>query len=116
MNVVILTGNLTRDPIVTKTSAGVPCASGSIAVKRDYKNQNGDYETDFIDFVAYRAQAEYLAEYAKKGGRVEIHGSWRTRKFTDQSGNNRIANDVEVDAVTYFPKNENAIKGGKENV
>ncbi len=106
MNVVILTGNLTKDPTISKTNTGVSVASGSIAVRRDFKNAEGEYDVDYIDFVAYRAQAEYLAQYAKKGGRLEIHGSWRTRKFTDQQGNNRIAHDVQIESVFYLPKRE----------
>lgn len=106
MNVVLITGNLTKDPTITKTTAGITCVSGSVAVRRDYKNPNGEYDVDFIDFVAYRSVADYLGKYAHKGGRVEIKGRWRTRKFTDSDGNERRANDVEVEEAMFFPKHE----------
>ncbi len=105
MNIVCLTGNLVKDVELKKTTSGVSVVSGTIAVRRDYKNANGEYETDFIDFVCYRAQADYIAQYAHKGDRIELLGQWRNRKYQDSQGNNRQACDVAVNSISVMPKN-----------
>lgn len=104
MNKVILTGNLVRELELRKTPNGVSVANGTIAVKGDAKNQNGEYDTHFIDFVVWKHQADYLSQYAKKGDRLEIVGRWNTRTYTDQNGNNRKVDEVVIESASCFSK------------
>ena len=67
MNKAILVGRLTRDPELRTTANGVSVCSFSIAVNRRYKNAEGNYDADFINCVAWRQQAEFLAKYFTKG-------------------------------------------------
>ena len=67
MNKVLLTGRLVKDCELMKTDSGTSVTKNSVAVRRDFKNSNGEYDTDFIDFVAFGTTAEYLASYGKKG-------------------------------------------------
>lgn len=106
MNKVILTGNLCRDIEVNQTQSGKEVVSNSIAVKRDFKDADGNYQTDFINFVAWGNQATYLGDYAKKGDRMEIVGRWQVRSFEDQNGDKRTVNECVVESVSVFSKNE----------
>ena len=65
-NLVVLTGRLTADPELKTTPNGVSVTSFSIAVQRKQKNSNGEYETDFINIVAWRQTAEFITKYFKK--------------------------------------------------
>ena len=70
MNKVFLIGNLTRDPELTETASGVPVCHFAIAVNRNYSSQDGERQTDFFNCTAWRAMAETIARYTKKGKKV----------------------------------------------
>lgn len=105
MNKVILTGNLVRNPELKQTNSGKSVLTNVIAVKRDMKDENGEYPTDFIDFTAWGTQAEYVARYGHKGDRVELCGRWQQRKWQTQSGENRTANECQVEQISVFSRN-----------
>ena len=63
LNKVIITGRLTAKPELKKTATDVSVTSFSLAVQRNYKNGNGEYDTDFINFAAWRNQAEFICKY-----------------------------------------------------
>lgn len=110
MNKVILTGNLCQEIELKQSTGGKSVVTNSVAVKRDYKNANGKYESDFINIVVWNSSAEYLKKYAHKGDRVEIVGRWMVRKYKDQHGADRYVNECIVENVTVFnrqPKQEN---------
>ena len=109
MNKVILSGRIVRDIEVRKTDKSESVVSNSIAVSRDFKNAAGEYETDFINFVAWRQTADYLSKYAKKGDRAELVGRWQTRKYKNKDNVEVIVNEVIVESMTVFssqPKEE----------
>ena len=110
MNKVIITGRLCQDIELKQSAGGKSVLTNSVAVKRDYRNAQGEYDSDFINIVAWGAQAEYLSKYAHKGDRVEIVGRWEARKWQTQQGENRYSNECIVENVTAFnnqPKQEN---------
>jgi single-strand DNA-binding protein len=72
INSVCLVGRLTRDPELKYTGNNVAVASFSLAVNRNFKDANGERETDFINCVIWRQQAENLANWAKKGALIGI--------------------------------------------
>jgi len=100
MNKVILTGNLTHDIEVKATGNGKSVASGSIAVRREYKDPNGEYGTDFVNFVAWGYQADYLGQYARKGDRVEIVGRWQVRYYENDDGKKVRVDEVVIENVS----------------
>ena len=76
LNRIILMGRLTRDPELRHTQAGIPVASFSLAVDRDFKSRDGgERATDFIDIVVWRATAEFVAKYFTKGRMAVVEGS-----------------------------------------
>lgn len=104
MNKVILSGNLVRDIELRRSQSGEAVVSNAVAVRREFKNAGGDYDTDFINFVVWGKQAEYLNDYGKKGDRVELVGRWQTRKYTNKDGADVLVNEVVVESITVFSK------------
>lgn len=102
MNKVILTGNIVRDIEERQTQGGNSVVSNCIAVRRDFKNDKGEYDTDFINFVAWGVQATYLAKYAAKGDKAELVGRWQVRTYQDQYNNDRQVNEVVVESITAY--------------
>ena len=67
LNKIVVMGRLTRDPELRRTQSGLSVTSFSVACDRDFKNQSGEKETDFIDCVAWRNTAEFVCKYFSKG-------------------------------------------------
>ena len=102
MNRVMLQGRLVIDPELRQTASGVPVASFRIAVDRDFKNkETGEKETDFINVVAWRSTAEFIARSFTKGRMILVEGRLQIRKYTDKDGNNRTTAEVVADAVHF---------------
>ena len=89
MNKVVLIGRLTRDPELRYTSSNIPAASFSLAVNRQFQNQNGVREADFINIVMWRKQAETAKKYLTKGSLIAVEGRIQTRNYDGQDGRNR---------------------------
>ena len=84
INNVVLTGRLTKDVDLRYTSSGTAVGSFSIAVDRQFKNQQGEKETDFINCVIWRKSAENFANFTRKGSLVGIQGRIQTRNYENQ--------------------------------
>ena len=101
LNKIILMGRLTRDPELRRTQSGTAVTSFSLAVDRDYKAQDGEQETDFIDIVAWRSTAEFVSKYFSKGRMAVVDGRLQVRDWKDKDGNKRRSTEVLADSV-YF--------------
>ena len=101
LNKIILMGRLTRDPELRRTGSGTAVTSFSIAVDRDFKSQNGEKETDFIDVVAWRTTAEFVSKHFSKGRMAVVEGRLQIRDWTDKDGTKRRTAEVIADNV-YF--------------
>ena len=102
LNKVVLMGRIVRDPELRRTSNGTAVTSLTLAVERDFgKDENGKKVTDFIDVVAWRNTAEYVAKYFTKGSLAVAIGSLQIRNWTDKDGNNRRNAEVLAESV-YF--------------
>ncbi len=102
MNKVFLIGNLTRDPELTETASGVPVCHFSIAVNRNYSSQDGERQTDFFNCTAWRAMAESIARFTKKGKKVCVVGSIQLRNYEDNQGVKRTAVDIIAQDVEFL--------------
>ena len=112
LNHIAIMGRLTRDPELRRTGSGLPVASFTVAVDRDFgKNENGEKETDFIDCVAWRNTAEFVSKYATKGRMVAVSGRLQIRSWTDKDGNKRRTAEVVADNV-YFGDSRRDAEGG----
>lgn len=101
LNKIFIMGRLTRDPELRRTPGGTAVTSFSLAVDRDFKGQNGEKETDFIDVVAWRNTAEFVSKYFGKGRMAVVEGRLQIRDWKDKDGSNRRSAEVVADNV-YF--------------
>ena len=105
-NLVVLTGRLTADPELKTTPSGISVTSFSIAVERSYKSGE-ERQTDFINIVAWRQTAEFIAHYFTKGAMIGIEGSIQMRKYQDKDGNTRTVFEVVANNVQFvLPKKQ----------
>ena len=97
INNVVLVGRMTRDAELRYTPSNQAVATFTLAVNRNFKNQNGEREADFINCVIWRQQAENLANWAKKGTLVGITGRIQTRNYENQQGQRVYVTEVVAD-------------------
>ena len=102
LNRIILSGRLTRDPELRRTQGGIPVASFSLAVNRDFKDKaTGETPVDFIDIVAWRHTGEFAANYFAKGSMAVVEGRLQIRDWTDREGGRRRTAEVVASSI-YF--------------
>lgn len=97
INNVVLVGRMTRDAELRYTPSNQAVATFTLAVNRNFKNQNGEREADFINCVIWRQQAENLANWAKKGTLVGVTGRIQTRNYENQQGQRVYVTEVVAD-------------------
>lgn len=102
MNKVFLIGHLVKDPELRYTSSNIPVASFTLAVNRNFINQNGEKEVDFINIVAWKKQAENIHKYCFKGSKVAIDGRLQTRTYEDQNGQKRYVTEVVSENIEFL--------------
>ena len=94
INNVVLVGRLTRDPELKFTPNGAAVATFTLAVNRNFTNQSGQREADFINCVIWRKPAETLATYAKKGTLLGVTGRIQTRFYDNPQGQRVYVTEV----------------------
>ncbi len=102
MNRVILVGNLTKDPELATTNSGVSVCRFVLAVGRRFQNADGERETDFINIVVWRGQADNCHKYLKKGSKCGVVGTLQTRSYDAQDGTKRYITEVVADEVEFL--------------
>lgn len=115
-NLAIVTGRLVRDvelrwrqgPNGNRAFAGF-----SIACNRNYKNQNGERDADFIECTISGRQAENLANWTRKGSRITVVGSIKTRNYENQQGQRVYVTEIDVRDVEYLDPNPNSQQQGQ---
>ena len=100
LNSVIIMGRLTADPELRTTTSGLSVTSFTVAVDRNYKSGD-ERQTDFINCVAWRATADFVTRYFRKGQMIAVQGSLQVRNYEDKNGNKRTAYDVVADNVSF---------------
>lgn len=101
LNKIVIQGRLTKDPELRRTQSGTAVASATVAVDRDFKNQDGSRDTDFIPIVAWNGTGEMLAKYFSKGRMIVVEGRLQLRDWTDNDGNKRRTAEIVANSV-YF--------------
>lgn len=114
LNKIILMGRLARDPELRRTQSGKPVTSFTLAVDRDFKGQNGEKETDWIDVVAWNGTAELVSKYFSKGRVAVVCGRLQIRDWQDKEGNKRRSAEVIAENV-YFGDSKKDSDGGGNN-
>ena len=109
MNKVFLIGRLTRDPELRYTGSNTAVATFSLAVNRNFTNASGERETDFINIVVWRKQAENVKNYLSKGSKVAIDGHIQTRSYDDQNGIRKHITEVVAENVEFLDSRKSGL-------
>lgn len=113
MNYVIEIGNLTAKPELRHTQANDAVCNFTLAVQRRFKDKDGNRSADFINCVAWKATASYLAEYGDKGRKLAVVGELQTRSY-EKDGQKRTQTEVVVSQAEFVaPKAEGTPSGAK---
>ena len=114
INNVVLVGRMTRDAELKYTGNNIAVATFSLAVNRNFKDANSERETDFINCVIWRQQAENLANWAKKGALIGITGRIQTRSYENQQGQRVYVTEVVAENFQML-ESRAAREGGNAN-
>ena len=102
LNTITIAGRMVRDPELRRTNSGKAATSFTLAVDRDFKNQQtGEKEVDFLDCTAFGAAGENAAKYFRKGQMAIVTGRLQIRQYTDKNGQKRRQAEILVSNV-YF--------------
>ena len=115
MNRVMLIGRLTANPELRYTASNVPFARFSLAVNRAFSNGNGERQTDFLNIIVWRKQAENVCNYLNKGSLVSVEGRIQTGSYDDKDGNKRYTTDIVADSVQFL-ESKGQSNGSNDNV
>ena len=105
LNQIVLVGRLTRDISVYKSEKGKKVATISLAIPRSFKNMEGNYDTDFIDCIAFENIAENAAEYCGKGDIVGVKGRVQSRVLEKENEKVYLM-EIIAEKVTFLTSKE----------
>lgn len=111
LNQIIIVGRLVQTPEVVTTESGKHMTYITVAIPRSYKNENGEYETDFIDCVLWEAVAVNTSEYCQKGDVIGVKGRIQTSSYETEDGNKKYAMEVVAEKISFLSSK----KVGEEN-
>lgn len=109
INRTVLTGRLTRDPELKYTQQGTAVLSFTLAVDRQFKNNNNEREADFLNCVIWRRSAENFAKFTHKGSLVGVDGRLTTRNYDNKQGQKVYVTEVTVDNFALLDSKNNGI-------
>lgn len=115
LNKIVLMGRLTKDAELRSTAAGKSVASFTLAVDRDFKGQNGEKETDFINCVAWGNTAEFITKYFRRGSMGVTEGRLQIRPYETTEGQKRTAAEVVINNI-YFGESKKDTAETVDNV
>lgn len=113
LNHITIMGRLVADPELRYTPSNIPTASFRLAVDRDFKDrETGERKTDWINCVAWRGKAEFIANHFSKGRMIVLAGRLQTRDYTGKDGNKRYVTEILVSDVYFADSKRDTENGG----
>lgn len=111
MNSCVMVGRLTKE-VDFRVNGDKSTAKFTIAVNREFKNPQGNYDADFINCTAFGKRAETIQKYFTKGQQVCVKGPWRTGSYDAQDGTKRYTNELLVEGFTFIGGQSNGNNSG----
>ena len=102
LNQFVGVGRLVAEPSFKETEDGKQVSNITIAVPRSYKNENGEYDTDFVDVVLWNGIAENTAEYCHKGDIIGVKGRIQTSNYETEDGEKRKSTQIVAEKITFL--------------
>lgn len=115
LNNCTLMGRLVKDPELRKTGNKTEVVNFTIAVERNYTNADDEREVDFIDCVAWRGTAKFIADYFEKGRMIIVNGELNIRKWEDDDGNKRRNAEITVISAYFGDSKKDTEDSKKKN-
>lgn len=123
LNQVVLVGRIVKTPELRVTETGKKTTTVTLAVPRNYKNMEGEYETDFLDCTLWTNVAENTTEYCQTGDMVGVKGRIQTRIIQNEDGSKKKRTEIVAEKVTFLAqapnnreaKDANSLKETKKN-
>ena len=112
-NKVMIGGRLTADPENSQTTSGISVTRFSVAVNRRFAKDNSQQQTDFFNVTAWRATADFVSKYFKKGSSIFVIGTLQNRSWTDQNGQKRYATDSVAEEVSFVDSRSESSSSGQ---
>ncbi len=107
LNQIVLVGRIVKTPELRTTENGKKTATVTLAVPRNYKNMNGEYDTDFLDCTLWTNVAENTVEYCQSGDMVGVKGRIQTRVITADDGSKKKKTEIVAEKVTFLAQSPN---------
>ena len=107
VNQIVLVGRIARTPETKTAENGKKYATLTLAVPRNYKNSNGEYDTDFLDCTLWSSVAESTSEYCKTGDMIGVKGRVQSRIVESPDGQKRRKTEIVAERVTFLTSNSN---------
>lgn len=107
INQVTLVGRLTRDPELRKTSEGLSVTTVTLAVSRQFRNQHGEIEADFVQCTLWKKPAENTAQYCRKGSVVGVTGRLHSRHYENKEGKRVYVTEVVAEQIQFLSAKPN---------
>ena len=114
INHITLVGRLVRTPELELTDTGKKVSTITLAVPREYKNVNGEYDTDFIDCTLWTGIAESTSEYCKTGDIIGVKGKVQSRLIEKEDGSKIKKMEVVADRVSFLSSSKTNINNQKD--
>lgn len=102
LNQVVLVGRIVKTPELRVTETGKKTTTMTLAVPRNYKNMDGEYDTDFLDCTLWTNVAENTVEYCQTGDMVGVKGRIQTRVIQTEDGNKKKKTEIVAEKVTFL--------------
>ncbi|MEK4146177.1 single-stranded DNA-binding protein [Robertmurraya sp. FSL W8-0741] len=115
INQVTLVGRLTKDPELRVTTEGSSVVNIILAVNRNYRNQKGEIDADFVQCTIWRKNAENLSLYCKKGTLIGLMGRIQTRTYESEDGRKYVT-EVIAESVRFLEGKRNQVANVEKEV
>ena len=116
MNRVDLIGRTTKDIELKYTSSNLAYCKFTLAVNHKFKNSDGEYETDFIQCIAWKHSAEFMSKYVNKGNQIAVEGRVQTGSYDDNEGKRVYTTDIVCESVQSLEKKSSGHEEPREDV
>lgn len=104
LNQVTLIGRLVKDPELKESEGGLNYLKATIAVQANYKNKEGDYEVEFLEFTAFGKTAQNTAKYCVKGSLINVLGSLTNNVYKDKNGVNHYQLAIIANKINFLSR------------
>ena len=116
LNQVILIGRLVKKPELKESDKKVSYIKATLAVQSDFKNKDGNYDTEFFEFTTFGKIAENTAKYCEKGSLLNIVGTLNNNVYTDKNGVKHYQISIIANKVSFLSKGTKKEEQGSEDI